>query len=124
MESINAETIRKFNDNNLYKDSVSIYRYENVKNPDGSTVQKLKAIPELSGHPCLMNIEKPDDAAPSGEANSVNMVYSMFTSDLFTIKSGDHINIRRHGKDYMFIAGEPIKYDFHQEVPLNLKGWA
>ena len=124
MESINAETIRKFNDNNLYKDSVSIYRYENVKNPDGSTVQKLKDIPELSGHPCLMNIEKPDDAAPLGEANSVNMVYTMFISDLITIRAGDYINILRYGKDYKFIAGEPIKYDFHQEVPLNLKGWA
>lgn len=119
-----ADTIRNFNNNNLYKDIASIYRYEKVKNPDGSTVQKLKNIPELSSLPCLINIEKPDDAAPSREVNSLNMVYTMFISDLINIRAGDYINIRRHDKDYKFIAGEPIKYDFHQEVPLYLEEWA
>lgn len=121
--TMKAMAIRNFNDNNMYKDSASVYRYADVKNGDGSTVQKLKGIPEISAIPCLMNTESIDAAAPSGEANSINMVYTMFISDLISIKAGDYINIRRHGKDYKFIAGEPVKYDFHQEVPLSLKEW-
>ena len=124
MMSMKAMAIRNFNDNNIYKDSASVHRYVNVKNSDNSTTQKLKNIPEISAIPCLLNIENGDDAAQSGEINSLNMVYTMFISDLIDIKAGDHIRIRRNGKFYKLLAGEPVIYDFHQEVPLSLKEWA
>lgn len=122
--SMKAMAIRTFNENNIYKDSASIHRYTKVKNSDSSTTQKLKSIPELSGLPCLMNIENTDTPALTGEANSLNMIYTMFISDLIEIKAGDYINIRRKGKDHKFITGEPVLYEFHQEVPLSLKEWA
>lgn len=124
MMSMKAMAIRNFNDNNMYTDSASVYRYTKIKNADGSTSQKLKGDPELSGIPCLMNIENSDNAAVEGEVNSLNMVYIMFISDLSDIKEGDYIQIRSKRKFYKFIAGKPIIYDFHQEVPLNLKEWA
>lgn len=124
MMSMKAMAIRNFNDNNMYKDSASVYRYVSIKNNDGSTTQKLKGIAEISGIPCLLNIENGDDAAQSGEANTINMVYTMFISDLIDIKAGDHIQVRRKGKFYKFLAGKPVVYDFHQEVPLSLKEWA
>lgn len=124
ISSMKATAIRNFNDNNMYKDSLSVYRYTDLRNGDGSTVKKLQAVPEISAIPCLMNIESGDGAAPAGEINSMDAVYTMFTSDLIEIKAGDYINIRRHGKDYKFTAGLPLVYDFQQEVPLTLKEWA
>lgn len=124
MMSMKATAVRNYNDNKMYKDSASIFRYVKEKNNDGSTVQKLKSIPEISGIPCRINIEGADEAAQSGEVNTLNMVYTMFISDLIDIKAGDHIQIRSYEKSHRFIAGEPVIYDFHQEVPLSLKEWA
>lgn len=124
INSMKATAIRNFNDNNLYKDSLSVYRYTDVSNGDGSTIKKLQAVPEISAIPCLMNIESADNAAPATEINSIDAVYTMFTSDLIDIRAGDHLNIRRRGKNYKFTAGLPIVYDFQQEVPLSLKEWA
>lgn len=124
MNTTKATAIRNFNENQLYNDSASVYRYTKVKNPDNSTTQKLKNIPELSALPCLLNIEKPDSAEAEGEINSLNAVYSMFISDLESIKSGDYIKVMSKRKEYKFIAGDPVVYDCHQEVPLSLKEWA
>jgi len=121
---MNADYIREFNDTALYTDRAAIYRYKKTKHRDGSTTQSLKIIPKLKDIPCLLSIERSDEAVSNEEANEIRMIYTLLLSDLIELKAGDHIRVTRKGKTYRFIAGLGIKYDFHQEIPLSFKEWA
>lgn len=116
--------IRDLNKNLMYKDSVDIYRYTKESNLDGSTTQKLKDVPELQSIPCMLDIKTADDPDPDGDANSLKVVYTLFSDNEILFKKGDYLKVSKRGVIYKLIAGLPIIYDYHQEIPLILKEWA
>jgi len=107
----------------MYIDRATVYKYEKSSSEDGSTKQNIISVPELSNIPCRLSIKKKDDPEFEKGVNSLNEVYTLFTSNIRTFKSGANLKVSHYNKEYKFTAGEPILYDFHQEIPLSREEW-
>lgn len=116
--------IKELNNKLMYKDKVEAYRYEKVKNPDGSTTQKLKLVPDIQGEPCKLSIKTADNPEPTDDINSLKVIYTLFTDNSLVFKKGDFLKVTKRGEIYKLIAGKPIIYDYQQEIPCIEKEWA
>lgn len=106
----------------LHTDRMSIYRYKEIENEDGSTEEVLNTDPSLENIPCRLSKVKADEHNINMyDANKQNIKFKIFCSIDVEILKGDSLVIKRVIGNQVVdtikaIAGAPIKYDINQEV--------
>ncbi len=116
------QNISDINESLMYIDKATIYRNIKKTLEDGSTAHELCVHKE--NITCKLDIKKNDEPASDGDVNSLNMIYTLFTSNLHDFRKGDVLKIFHYGKEYNMLAGEPIISNFHQQIPLSREEYA
>lgn len=111
-----------------FKDRVSVYRYENGKNPDGTTYTNKNPVPISMNIPCKISYLNFDSPNPDEvDTNLVLLNPKIFVSVETDIKMGDYLSIDvldMSGKiigTYKGTAGLPNIYVTHKEILFNMK---
>lgn len=103
-----------------YRDKVDISRYTTIKKPNGATSSDFGVV--YTDVPCA--ISKAQNGAVYEEAtnNSTSYGMTLFAKPDVDIAIGDTLTVTRfNGKASEFIAGEPMYYESHIEVPIARK---
>lgn len=117
--------IRKINETLLYKDTLSVLRPRKGRDKHGGMRQTLEPVADLQHIPCRISRKTRDDAKMSGDAvNDVEVALVMFTDPRHEVLAGDTVDILHRGKQNRYLAGEPYRYDYHQEIELYREGEA
>lgn len=107
----------------LYQDTCTIYEYQEVENPDGTTGFSEVAVEE--DIPCRLSYQTDTTAGNTESASPLKENIELFINPELEIKAGSKLSITHLKRtiDYER-TGEPARYDTHQEVHLELfKGW-
>lgn len=114
----------------LYSDRLTIHRYIEVEEEDGSTKDGLDHNPVLKNIPCRISKVKSDEHNINfDDVNKQSAKLKIFCSPDIEILKGDSLIIERiiDGKVVDTIkafAGKPMKYSINQEVLLSEEGEA
>lgn len=114
----------------LYSDRLTIHRYIEVEEEDGSTKDGLDPNPVLKNIPCRISKVKSDEHNINfDDVNKQSAKLKIFCSPDIEILKGDSLIIERiiDGKVVDTIkafAGKPMKYSINQEVLLSEEGEA
>ncbi len=111
-----------------FKDRVSVYRYENGKNADGTTYTNKNPVPISMNIPCKISYLNFDSPNPDEvDTNLVLLNPKLFVSVETDIRVGDYLSIDvldMGGKiigTYKGTAGLPNIYVTHKEILFNMK---
>ncbi len=111
-----------------FKDKVSIYRYVNGKNEDGTTYTNREPTPISIDVPCKISYLNFDSPNPDEvDTNLVLLNPKLFISVETDIRVGDYLNIEvldMQGNvigTYEGTAGLPNIYVTHKEILFNMK---
>lgn len=110
-----------------YYHRMNIERDGPVKTDYGLT--KWNAVQEIAANlPCAISFKTNRTAANTVQTDGANMIEyaaTLFCGPLVDIKAGDSLTVTlENGQSKALIAGEPILYPTHQEVPCIRKGAA
>lgn len=107
----------------LYEDKCTIYRYQNVTDPDTyETVQK--PVPVYEDQPCRISQRALATNNQSEAQNTIQYETKLFIAPEIKIEQGDLLTVTRGSETRKFEAGEPFPYPSHQEVSIQRKEWA
>lgn len=106
-----------------YTDTLTINRYTEIDNPDGTTGMGLPEEPLYSDVRCRISFSQSDNPESGKEdSNPIYLQVKIFCSPDVDIQKGDALVAQRIGDDsnviatYEGIANLPFKYVTHQEV--------
>ena len=117
--------IRKINETLFYKDTFSVSRPVKERDEYGGMKQTLESVGSLTALPCRVSRKTRDNAGMDGEiVNNVDVTLVMFTDPRHEVLAGDTVDILHQGKQHRYLAGEPYRYDYHQEIELYREGEA
>lgn len=106
----------------LYDDLATVYRYETVITDYKTTETVLTAVPALKNIPCRLSFKNRDDPQPLEDANPIKIRPLLFCGPDIEIKSGDYVEVVRHGKIYRGRLGDPVQYKNSLQVEVVLEG--
>ena len=106
-----------------YTDKLSINRYTEISNPDGTTGMGILEEPLYSDVQCRISFENSDNPESNkDDSNPIYLQVKIFCSLDVDIQKGDILIAERIGDEgevietYKGIANLPFKYVTHQEV--------
>ena len=106
-----------------YTDKLSINRYTEISNPDGTTGMGILEEPLYSDVQCRISFENSDNPESNkDDSNPIYLQVKIFCSPDVDIQKGDILVAERIGDEgevietYKGIANLPFKYVTHQEV--------
>lgn len=106
-----------------YTDRLTINRYTEIDNPDGTTGMGIPEEPLYSDVKCRVSFNQSDNPESGKEdSNPIYLQVKIFCSTDVDIQKGDILVANRIGDDgsviasYKGIANLPFKYVTHQEV--------
>jgi len=106
-----------------YTDKLSINRYTEIDNPDGTIGMGIPEEPLYSDVQCRISFKQSDNPESNKEdTNPIYMQVKIFCNSEVDIKKGDILVAQRIGDDgsiletYNGTANLPFKYVTHQEV--------
>lgn len=103
----------------LYTDCADAERAALIKNPDGTTTVRYQKT--IVGMPCrLSRAMTRKQALEETEALSLSEREAvLYYSTEYDILPGDKLTVRREGKSWEFVAGEPHIQHTHCELPIK-----
>ena len=110
--------------NPIHLDKLTIHRYKEIKNDDGTTDEILSDDPSLVDISCRASILKEDEHNLRIEdINIINTKYKIFCSPDVDIRKGDTVTLKIIKNnivvdEFKGIASKPIKYNINQEFIL------
>lgn len=121
---MNLNMLQSINNQLMYKDKLTVFRFIKSENADGSNTRTFKAVSELTDVPCKLDIKTADDSEHEAEVNTLKAVYKLFTGKDKTFKTGDCYCVIHEGQEYKLTGGLPVVYLVHQEIPIIQEGYA
>lgn len=109
----------------LYTDKLSVFRYIEKENEDGTVSSELSLQPVLADKPCRISFTSTDNPETTKEdSNPVYLQIKVFCEAGLDIKKGDTVEAHRlddNGnilKSYKGTANLPLQYVTHKEFLL------
>lgn len=107
----------------MYTDKLSIKRYQEVTNADGTTGIALSATPIYSNVACRISFGQSDNPdSGKDDSNPIYLQIKIFCSPTVDVRKGDILTVNRIGdegeilKTYNGVANLPFMMVTHQEV--------
>lgn len=116
--------LSKYVANIMYSDKLSIARYIDVENVDGTTGKVLDTSNEVTDIPCHISILKADEASnASVDVEDIVARIKVFVSPSAKIFKGDMLRVDKYlnrvkVQCYEGKASDPVFYDLSQEIIL------
>lgn len=89
------------------------YRDGEVQQPNGSI--KTKRIKHVDASKCGLYVHRAEEYDMRRNVQAETGDFRVFTFRDTDILKGDEIHVLQYGRTYQMIAGEPIRYETHQE---------
>jgi len=103
-----------------YHDKMDISRHTTIKKPNGATSSKFGVV--YADIPCAISRAQNGAIYEEATSNSTSYNMTLFARPDVDIVIGDTLTITRfNSKVSEFIAGEPMYYESHIEVPIARK---
>ena len=107
----------------MYTDKLTITRYVEVENTDGTTGEMKDDSLGLIDIPCHISSVKMDERSGNWDADEVEASVKIFLSPKTKIFKGDRVKADRYiggviVQSYEGYAGDPLMYDLAQEFIL------
>lgn len=108
----------------LYEGTCSVFGYEKIKRPNGST--GFSEVKKLENQPCRLSFERITTTNMNDGAAQLIQTTKLFIAPEVEIEAGSKIVVTQNGVTTEYKrSGEPALYDTHQEIILDLfEGWA
>jgi hypothetical protein len=118
--------LQAINERLIYKDRFSVSRKVNMLQDNKSLRQVLQPVPQLQNIACAFSSNSHASSFPnklmedSYHSNKIRLEKRIFCSSEHEILAGDTVFVTtRGGYERRFLAGEPMRYNDHQEVLLQ-----
>lgn len=105
-----------------YDSSLSSYRNEEVEQPNGS--YKSQRVQKLHDSSCGVYVHRAEEFDNRRTVQPLTGDFRIYTFRDSDIKKGDILEVTSYGTTYKMIAGDPMKYETHQEVVCHEEGVA
>lgn len=107
----------------MYTDKLTITRYIEIKNEDGTTGEAKDESLDLKDIPCHISSQKMDERSRNWDTDQVEASVKIFLSPKTKIFKGDRVEADRYiggikVQSYHGYAGDPLIYDLAQEFML------
>lgn len=108
----------------LYDGECSVYEMRQSKNEITKITESTPEI-VLANEPCRLSFQNIAPAGDSEPGKVVTQIIKLFLAPEVAIKPGSEITVKQNGVTTKYTSsGLPAVYPTHQEVMLEIGGWA